>query len=227
MLFIFLCKTQLQIPPPVPSRSPTILKHAYVPPKAGQIKKPPPIPPVPRSRGLPPVPPARNLSDGPHKRVEIKPRHQSHHTLNKQLPVNSSFEFSQNGHESNRLPPQPSGPPQAVAKPSYKPSISPATKVPVSSQCNNTKVSMRQDSGVSSDSFSQTFSPSYTTKTMEIPLLPPKTPIKQNGVLAKIGHLEDGSNNTTITKSASTPAGLQTIVKFHNGSNMSLHHKVC
>lgn len=29
-----------------------------------------------------------------------------------------------------------------------------------------------------------------------------------------------------ITKSASTPASLQTIVRFQNGSNMSLQHKV-
>ena len=29
-----------------------------------------------------------------------------------------------------------------------------------------------------------------------------------------------------ITKSISTPASLQTIVRFHNGSNMSLHHRV-
>lgn len=150
---------------------------------------------------------------------------------NKQIPVNCSFEFNQSNavaHESNRLPPQSVSVPN---KPIYKPPISPATKAPPqgSPQCNNNnKVSMRQDSGISSDSFSQTSSPSYTTKTMEIPLLPPKTPVKQNGVLAKIGHIEDNdSNNATITKSVSTPASLQTIVKFHNGSNMSLHHKVC
>lgn len=29
-----------------------------------------------------------------------------------------------------------------------------------------------------------------------------------------------------ITKSISTPASLQTIVRFHSGSNMSLHHRV-
>lgn len=33
-------------------------------------------------------------------------------------------------------------------------------------------ISVRQDSNVSSDSFSQTSSPSYTSKTMEAPLLP-------------------------------------------------------
>lgn len=35
-------------------------------------------------------------------------------------------------------------------------------------------ISVRQDSNVSSDSFSQTSSPSYTSKTMEAPLLPHK-----------------------------------------------------
>lgn len=35
-------------------------------------------------------------------------------------------------------------------------------------------VNARQDSNVSSDSFSQTSSPSYTSKTMEAPLLPHK-----------------------------------------------------
>lgn len=34
------------------------------------------------------------------------------------------------------------------------------------------KVQLRQDSSVSSDSYSQTSSPSYTSKTMETPLLP-------------------------------------------------------
>lgn len=33
-------------------------------------------------------------------------------------------------------------------------------------------------------------------------------------------------NTSPITKSHSTPASLQTIVRFHSGSTMSLHHKV-
>lgn len=109
-------------------------------------------------------------------------------------------------------------PPTAVSKP------------PQSQQYNTGKVSVRQDSSVSSDSFSQTSSPSYTTKTMETPLLPPRTPVKQqNGVLvtAKIKAVDEEANgNATMTKSVSTPASLQTIVRFHNGSNMSLHHRV-
>ncbi|KAK9758443.1 Fz domain [Popillia japonica] len=223
------------IPPPVPSRPPAIPKRSHVSAPTVQtesVKKPPPVPPVPRSRGVPPIPPVRNLADITHKRVEMKSIQHRHPVVppNKQIPVNCSFEFNQSNavaHESNRLPPQSVSVPN---KPIYKPPISPATKAPPqgSPQCNNNnKVSMRQDSGISSDSFSQTSSPSYTTKTMEIPLLPPKTPVKQNGVLAKIGHIEDNdSNNATITKSVSTPASLQTIVKFHNGSNMSLHHKI-
>lgn len=36
----------------------------------------------------------------------------------------------------------------------------------------------------------------------------------------------DNPPGSPITKSMSTPASLQTIVRFHNGSNMSLHHRV-
>lgn len=36
----------------------------------------------------------------------------------------------------------------------------------------------------------------------------------------------DNNSNNPIIKSASTPASLQTIVRFQNGSNMSLQHKV-
>lgn len=62
---------------------------------------------------------------------------------------------------------------------------------------------------------------------METPLLPPRNNLKQNGLLIK-NHIEEveANGNGTITKSASTPASLQTIVRFHNGSNMSLHHRV-
>lgn len=124
------------------------------------------------------------------------------------------------------MPPHPVGPPPPIPKPSHKPPMSTATKSN-SNQCNPGKVSVRQDSSVSSDSFSQTSSPSYTSKTMETPLLPPRTVSKHNNV-SKKPLIEGGTNtNTTITKSASTPAGLQTIVRFHNGSNMSLHHRVC
>lgn len=44
---------------------------------------------------------------------------------------------------------------------------------------------------------------------------------KEKGVVDDVN-----ANSTSITKSVSTPASLQTIVRFHNGSNMSLHHRV-
>lgn len=36
----------------------------------------------------------------------------------------------------------------------------------------------------------------------------------------------DNSANAAIIKSASTPASLQAVIRFQNGSNMSLQHKV-
>lgn len=108
----------------------------------------------------------------------------------------------------------------------------PLTSVP-SNQSNGGKVSLRQDSSVSSDSFSQTSSPSYTTKTMEAPLLPHHHSTKSSRLCSKLGPAppapppsEDAGGGSPLTKSASTPASLQTIVRFQNGSNMSLHHKV-
>lgn len=43
------------------------------------------------------------------------------------------------------------------------------------------------------------------------------------------GPVPDGlvdPQTAALTKSLSTPAGLQTVVRFHDGSNMSLHHRV-
>lgn len=139
----------------------------------------------------------------------------------------------------------------ATLKHSENQNISKPEKPPPLMQVNTTnniqkspssnKVSIRQDSSISSDSFSQTSSPSYTTKTMETPLLPHSTRYcngkiggnKQNSSLLTRNNAEafdiekDGKNNSTaLTKSISTPASLQTIVRFHNGSNMSLHHRV-
>ncbi|XP_043284206.1 atrial natriuretic peptide-converting enzyme isoform X2 [Venturia canescens] len=86
-------------------------------------------------------------------------------------------------------------------------------------------ISVRQDSNVSSDSFSQTSSPSYTCKTMEAPLLPHK---HINGKVPgrALAPETDNLPGSPITKSMSTPASLQTIVRFQNGSNMSLHHRI-
>ncbi|XP_034945531.1 atrial natriuretic peptide-converting enzyme-like isoform X2 [Chelonus insularis] len=98
---------------------------------------------------------------------------------------------------------------------------------PLSSICqnpvSNKPASVRQDSNVSSDSFSQTSSPSYTSKTMEAPLLPHKHIFSK--IPGKISEKEN-SPGSPITKSMSTPASLQTIVRFHSGSNMSLHHRI-
>ncbi|KAJ0182206.1 hypothetical protein K1T71_001575 [Dendrolimus kikuchii] len=99
------------------------------------------------------------------------------------------------------------------------------------SPSSGSNISVRQDSNVSSDSFSQTSSPSYTTKTMEAPLLPHQHANKSlnakiaRGLLLKEQQDKD-SGTSSITKSMSTPASLQTIVRFQNGSNMSLHHRM-
>ncbi|XP_058062614.1 uncharacterized protein LOC131212675 [Anopheles bellator] len=97
------------------------------------------------------------------------------------------------------------------------------------------RVSMRQDSSISSDSFSQTSSPSYNSKIMEAPLLShaakmpkvSKAIAKNLDEIAKEGAAGPGDANGTaaIIKSASTPASLQTIVRLSNGSNVSLQHK--
>ncbi|XP_076753401.1 uncharacterized protein LOC143424905 [Xylocopa sonorina] len=84
-------------------------------------------------------------------------------------------------------------------------------------------MSVRQDSNVSSDSFSQTSSPSYTSKTMEAPLLPHKYgKVPDRAMVSE----PDSTSGRTITKSTSTPASLQTIVRVHGGNNGSLHHKI-
>ncbi|XP_055306717.1 uncharacterized protein LOC129571008, partial [Sitodiplosis mosellana] len=90
---------------------------------------------------------------------------------------------------------------------------------------------LRQDSTISNDSFSLNSSPGYNTKQLEQPLLAHSAKIH-----AMKQHLKcadeitkdnlDNSANSAIIKSASTPASLQAVVRFQNGSNMSLQHKV-
>ncbi|XP_053688242.1 uncharacterized protein LOC128737595 [Sabethes cyaneus] len=97
------------------------------------------------------------------------------------------------------------------------------------------RVSMRQDSSISSDSFSQTSSPSYNTKIMEAPLLShaAKMPKVAKPIARNIDEITKDVNGTgseqngssVIIKSASTPASLQTIVRLSNGSNASLQGK--
>lgn len=95
------------------------------------------------------------------------------------------------------------------------------------------KVNIRQDSNISSDSFSQTSSPSYNSKQlMETPLL--ANAAKLHTIKPTFNNIdeiekakEENDSNAAITKSVSTPASLQTIVRLSNGStNMSLQHKI-
>lgn len=111
----------------------------------------------------------------------------------------------------------------------------------------------REDSSVSSDSFSQTSSPGFNSKLLEAPLLAhavklhtceaspetgriklryaflcfaDKQPYKTPDEIVKDSSADVSNSAAAIIKSASTPASLQTIVRFSNGSNMSLQHKV-
>jgi corin len=138
--------------------------------------------------------------------------------------------------------PQPQ-PKTQEAQTQQQPAVVPLSRV--EQQPYNNKVSVRQDSNVSNDSFSQNSSPSYTTKTMETPLLPSHGVISTsasqkassggkkkmlNGDVGNgaplTGNDVSSNGNAALTKSMSTPASLQTIVRFHHGSNMSLHHRV-
>lgn len=62
-----------------------------------------------------------------------------------------------------------------------------------------------------------------------IPIVTDKQPPYMTAPDEIVKELNADSNNiaSAIIKSASTPASLQTIVRLSNGSNMSLHHKVC
>lgn len=102
------------------------------------------------------------------------------------------------------------------------------------------KMNFRQDSTISSDSFSQTSSPGYNPKLMEAPLLPslsakrlcsaPAPIVCRQGVQHEpIEELEPPQTLSPLNKCASaTPSSLQTIVRFQNGAphTMSLQHQV-
>lgn len=53
-----------------------------------------------------------------------------------------------------------------------------------------------------------------------------KQPHKTPDEIVKDPNVDVNNTSAAIIKSASTPASLQTIVRFSNGSNMSLQHKV-
>jgi hypothetical protein len=165
-------------------------------------------------------------------------QNQAQQPLNKPQGQNSQLYNKQ----QNFPTPQP---PPKTQEAQIQPQPVPVPPSRVEQQPYNNKVSVRQDSNVSSDSFSQNSSPSYTTKTMETPLLPPHGVSSTNasqkvssGSKKKIfsGDMGNGApltgndvssnGNAALTKSMSTPASLQTIVRFHHGSNMSLHHRV-
>ncbi|XP_031338612.1 atrial natriuretic peptide-converting enzyme-like isoform X2 [Photinus pyralis] len=189
------------------------------------------VPPTQKSRGNPPTPPPRSpgsrlankLVNNPKSKIEP-----TKHVVGKpQIGSNDCvFQFDNHlMHQFGKIPPPPAGPPPPpVTKITQKPSTGSTIKA-TPQQAN--KGSVRQDSSISSDSFSQTSSPSYTSKTMETPLLPPRTPNRiSTQVKTANGNGQEESTNSPLTKSASTPASLQTIVRFHNGSNMSLHHRI-
>ncbi|XP_019765483.1 atrial natriuretic peptide-converting enzyme isoform X2 [Dendroctonus ponderosae] len=222
-------------PPPVPKRTIPVLYSPLTPPTPPipqhspplnpnvrkKFPQPPPLPPTPKTR----APPFNQLLPSHKPCLPSIEQTKDYRKSDVNRNANTNFPFDNikptdsvkrsNMNNINR---------QEACKPStpnrmYKPN-------------QQGKISMRQDSGISTDSFSQNSSPSYTTKGMDTPLLPPKTHLykSQNGVLiAKLKDIkaEDNLEEVNgITKSVSTPAGLQTVVRFHNGSNMSVHHKI-
>ncbi|KMY92016.1 uncharacterized protein LOC6733393 [Drosophila simulans] len=101
------------------------------------------------------------------------------------------------------------------------------------------KINYRQDSTISSDSFSQTSSPGYNPKLMEAPLLPslsakrlcsaPAPIVCRQGVQHEpIEELEPPQTISPLHKAAGQPSSLQTIVRFQNGAphTMSLQHQI-
>lgn len=213
-------------PPPVPQRTAPVVAPLPVPPPAPPRRSspqpprrvPPPTPPRPVPAA--PVTTAPTVTDpnGNKRPTPIPPQ---------PLPAQPKLDCNR-----NPQPPVPRRPPQKMPDTPYTPAPLPQNNQVKRSPSSGSNISVRQDSNVSSDSFSQTSSPSYTTKTMEAPLLPHQHVNKSlnakiaRGLLLK-EQQEKEAGNSSITKSMSTPASLQTIVRFQNGSNMSLHHRVC
>ncbi|XP_049878889.1 atrial natriuretic peptide-converting enzyme-like [Pectinophora gossypiella] len=216
-------------PPPVPQRAPAArtprptpapLAASAPPAAAPTVLSAPPAPPrrnspVPPRRAPPPTPPRplvnSTADNNGNRRTQTQP------TQPPRLDCNKN--------------PQPTVPRRPIQKMPDTPYVPPPNQTMKQSPSSGSNISVRQDSNVSSDSFSQTSSPSYTTKTMEAPLLPHQHVNKSlnakiaRGLLLK-EQQEKESNSQPITKSMSTPASLQTIVRFQNGSNMSLHHRM-
>ncbi|KAH8277575.1 hypothetical protein KR018_001456 [Drosophila ironensis] len=101
------------------------------------------------------------------------------------------------------------------------------------------RINIRQDSTISSDSFSQTSSPGYNPKLMEAPLIPslsakrlcsaPAPIVCRQGVQHEpIEELEPPLTLSPLHKTSGPPSSLQTIVRFQNGAphTMSLQHQI-
>ncbi|KAH8372887.1 hypothetical protein KR009_007281 [Drosophila setifemur] len=101
------------------------------------------------------------------------------------------------------------------------------------------RINFRQDSTISSDSFSQTSSPGYNPKLMEAPLLPslsakrlcsaPAPIVCRQGIQHEpIEELEAPQTLSPLHKTVGQPSSLQTIVRFQNGAphTMSLQHQI-
>ncbi|XP_066247331.1 atrial natriuretic peptide-converting enzyme-like isoform X1 [Euwallacea similis] len=221
-------------PPPIPIRPPPVPKRTFPPPQTPptppmpqhspplnpnvrrKSPKPPPLPPTPKTRAPPFNQLLPNQKPGEHCRRPDINRNIAQKTTTS--PTNFPFDNIKPGE---------------IKRCSAKQETKPSTPSRMCKPNQQAKISMRQDSGISTDSFSQNSSPSYTTKGMETPLIPPRTPVhraQNGGILTKSkdlkGEEEKAEEVNGITKSVSTPAGLQTVVRFHNGSSMSVHHKI-
>ncbi|XP_067011230.2 atrial natriuretic peptide-converting enzyme [Anabrus simplex] len=233
-------------PPPLPLRPPAVPERTKPgpPPPLPSIQRynssgppyPPPIPPphVPKHPKIPPPMPS------PRPKAKVPPP----------LPPQQN-KPSLSHQQASRVPKSSQPPPPPPPINHSQPQVTSSTEQVQAMNNNNnnnhsaSKISVRQDSNVSSDSFSQNSSPSYTTKTMETPLLPHhssstksssgqvdvrggKSPLGGGDSTASAATtVSSGANSSAaLTKSISTPASLQTIVRFHHGSNMSLHHRI-
>ncbi|KPJ10151.1 Atrial natriuretic peptide-converting enzyme [Papilio machaon] len=207
--------------PPAPAPAPHSVHRVVTP---APLAVPPPAPPRRSSpqppRRVPPPTPPRPAQQAP-------PSTDTNGNRRTMPPTPTPTQSARLDCNKNPQPPAPRKPPQKMPDTPYTPPQNQIKRSPSS----GSNISVRQDSNVSSDSFSQTSSPSYTTKTMEAPLLPHQNVNKSlnakiaRGLLLK-EQQDKESASTSITKSMSTPASLQTIVRFQNGSNMSLHHRM-
>ncbi|XP_053608922.1 atrial natriuretic peptide-converting enzyme [Plodia interpunctella] len=210
------------VPPPIQTQPPPVPQRT-APVTPAPLPVPPPAPP----RRSSPQPPRRVPPPTPPRPAATSPATDPNGNRRTVVPVPPQPRLDCN---KNPQPPVPRRPPQKIPDTPFTPAPLPQSAMK-QSPSSSSNISVRQDSNVSSDSFSQTSSPSYTTKTMEAPLLPHQHVNKSlnakiaRGLLLK-EQQEKEAGNSSITKSMSTPASLQTIVRFQNGSNMSLHHRM-